>query len=206
MSLLIFIVDTDNHAGNYERDLVAYMSGQVGECEVGREAAAEFVKDHPDLYDGDVDGIMFDLVARVPDERGCHRPATIWPTPGWFNDGLGSCWRDEEWGEPKIEEAYRASIKKLEEQHTRTYSHLEDPPSFNASRFGGPGRFPAYHSVAMYLSKRPSDEILEMFRERAKVFLARPSRWVGQTPTANILGFRLVEERTVHEELDTWEV
>jgi hypothetical protein len=34
-NLWLFIVDTDSYAGNFERCMCAYMTGQIGECEVG---------------------------------------------------------------------------------------------------------------------------------------------------------------------------
>jgi hypothetical protein len=36
---LLFVVDTDTYAGNFEREMCAYITGQVGECEVGEEIA-----------------------------------------------------------------------------------------------------------------------------------------------------------------------
>ena len=32
-----FIIDTDQYAGNFERELCAWTTGQIGECEVGKE-------------------------------------------------------------------------------------------------------------------------------------------------------------------------
>ncbi|KKK83825.1 hypothetical protein LCGC14_2789530, partial [marine sediment metagenome] len=31
----IFIIDTDSYAGNFEREMCAYITGRVGECGVG---------------------------------------------------------------------------------------------------------------------------------------------------------------------------
>ena len=35
-----FVVDTESYAGNFERELVAYMTGEIGVCEVGKKIAA----------------------------------------------------------------------------------------------------------------------------------------------------------------------
>ena len=36
-----FIVDTDSYAGNFEREMCAYMTGHIGECSVGEEYASD---------------------------------------------------------------------------------------------------------------------------------------------------------------------
>jgi len=38
-NLVLFVVDTEQYAGDFERQLVAWMTGQVGECKVGQEEA-----------------------------------------------------------------------------------------------------------------------------------------------------------------------
>ena len=35
----LFVIDTDIYAGNFERQMCAYITGQIGECEVGKENA-----------------------------------------------------------------------------------------------------------------------------------------------------------------------
>jgi len=76
-----FVVDTDEYAGNFERDLVAYMTGQVGECEVGEECAEKYREA----------GLKEDVyVISQPDDHGCMRPASIFPNPDWWNDGKGN--------------------------------------------------------------------------------------------------------------------
>ncbi len=32
----LFVIDTDTYAGNFEREMCAYVTGQIGECEVSR--------------------------------------------------------------------------------------------------------------------------------------------------------------------------
>lgn len=76
-----FIIDTDSYAGNFERELCAYITGHIGDCGVGEVNAARF-KDEV--------GEPFENVTVEADDHGCCRPVTICPTPGWFNDGMGS--------------------------------------------------------------------------------------------------------------------
>lgn len=116
----IFIVDTGNYSGYFEREMVAFMTGHYGDCEVGSEIAeaarAEWKKSQKDSRDawkdleGDVDPYhAFDVfpeqdvtpaasgdgIFGLPEPLqfegdGCKRPATIWPTEGWEHDGKGN--------------------------------------------------------------------------------------------------------------------
>lgn len=61
----IFVIDTNKYAGNFEREMCAHITGQIGECEVGRE----FVEDL---------SIKFDNVKQVADDSHCYRPASIY--------------------------------------------------------------------------------------------------------------------------------
>src|SRR5689334_7421600 len=90
MSDKFIIFDTDHYAGNFEREMVAYISGQVGDCEVGSAQAA--------LAEKEVGLAWFEEnIVFHPDEHGCHRPADSEPTPGWWNDGKGGHFRDSEY-------------------------------------------------------------------------------------------------------------
>jgi len=82
----VVIVDTEQYAGNFERDMVAFITGQVGECEVGEEHAATA------RYELSAKTLQWfdDNVLQLPDEHGCRRPANLSPTPGWYNDGNGN--------------------------------------------------------------------------------------------------------------------
>lgn len=104
----IFIVDTGQYSGNFEREMVAYMTGATGECEVGSDLAelanAEWRKaqrllederdasgtDGPQEEDDEEEDGIFGLPIPLQFRGdGCARPATIWPTEGWVNDGNG---------------------------------------------------------------------------------------------------------------------
>lgn len=78
----VFIVDTDEYSGNFERELCAYMTCTIGECGVGSEVAQAAAQSGAKDYS--------DFMEQVPDENGCHRPVAIWTTPGWINDGAGN--------------------------------------------------------------------------------------------------------------------
>ena len=85
----LFVIDTDAYAGGFERQMCAYVTGQIGECEVGKEQAQVAQREIPHVV-----AQLEDLIDQVPDEHGCHRPVSIFPTPGWFNHGMGGYFRD----------------------------------------------------------------------------------------------------------------
>lgn len=68
----IFVIKTNSYAGNFERQMCGFLTGEVGECGVGDEEAAIFKTDHPCNRDFE------DIIICFPDEHGCHRPASIW--------------------------------------------------------------------------------------------------------------------------------
>ena len=77
-TIWVFLIDTDSYAGNFERELCAYLTGHVGDCEVGKKDARLFVEDigDPEEY--------FPNIKKMPDDNGCYRPASIWETDGKF--------------------------------------------------------------------------------------------------------------------------
>lgn len=81
----IFIIDTEDYAGNFERDLCAWMTGMTGECGVGKT----FARDVPVT----VSSLFEDILDHRPDDHGIRRPCSIWPTPGWVQDGNGNEYR-----------------------------------------------------------------------------------------------------------------
>lgn len=60
------IVRTDSYAGNFERELCAHLTGQIGECEVGEE-----------YVDSEVAEIFEDVVNQKPDDHACYRPVSL---------------------------------------------------------------------------------------------------------------------------------
>ena len=70
-TIYLFIVDTDQYAGNFEREMCAYMTGAVGECGVGEEYAKMFNEEEPDtIFDNNM--LFLD-----EDDYSCRRPVKI---------------------------------------------------------------------------------------------------------------------------------
>ena len=88
--LYIFVVDTDQYSGNFEREMCAAVTGKVGECEVGNELAIKYCKEN-NIGDDDE---YNEHVILMPDDHGSMRPCSIWTTPGWVNNGNGKHLRD----------------------------------------------------------------------------------------------------------------
>lgn len=70
------IVNLDAYTGNFERKFCAYVMGAVGECGVGKDMRALFLRESPMQYNE-----LADLTQPVPDERGCWRPVSIYDDP-----------------------------------------------------------------------------------------------------------------------------
>ncbi|MFA6462281.1 MAG: hypothetical protein WCV90_08520 [Candidatus Woesearchaeota archaeon] len=81
----LLIIDTNTYAGNFERQMCAYVTGQIGECEVGEEQAELARKEIPEVV-----AQLENLIEQVSDEHGCHRPVSIFPNPRYGNDGHGN--------------------------------------------------------------------------------------------------------------------
>lgn len=169
-SLLIFVIDTDEYAGNFERQMTAYITGCVGACGVGEDIAEDALKELGHTSSDWADGIII----QVPDDHGCWRPCSIFPTPGWVNDGKGGHFRK---GEKDLETEY-----------------------------------PCYNSVGIYLGEQLDENLLTLLMDRAKKYnsyiaeKAKGDDFIYRFRSGNISGFRLIEEKTTHEELESWSV
>lgn len=86
---VVIAIDTNSYAGDFEREMCAWITGRIGECRVGEEyadEAEEQLKNGP-WYEA--------YVIQEKDEHGCSRPCGVWATPGWFNNGTGGHFRDD---------------------------------------------------------------------------------------------------------------
>jgi len=60
------VIKTNQYAGNFERELCAYLTGIIGECEVGEEYVDETITE-----------IFEESVSQVADDNGCFRPVGL---------------------------------------------------------------------------------------------------------------------------------
>ena len=75
VSAQVFVIVTNLYAGNFEREMTAYMTGQLGDCGVGGEEA-EIARAE---LDPDVLEWLDDCHLQVADDHGNDRPCSIWP-------------------------------------------------------------------------------------------------------------------------------
>lgn len=151
-----FVIDTHEYAGNFERELCAYVVGRVdehGEHHARSELEA-FRRDYPNNnpFEDLVESRLVD-----PGDDGYHRsPCEAAPTPGRGNDGSGDC--------------YDATPER-------------------------PAKWPAFESVAIFLSREPTAEEVATMKARALAHRDLPKRreW---DPRPTVLGFRIVREVT----------
>lgn len=213
-NLYIFTVDTEEHAGGFERQLVAFISGQVGECNVGGEIAEatqeKMTQECPDIL------AWLDLhVSQEPDEHGTLRPASIWTTPGWINDGMGGLYKENAPPEEQkaVHERYARRVRSYYEPLIKQWKERdyagEDSAGDEAERLAkqleeqlerGPGRYPAYLSVALFLSHSPPPEVLEFLKKRSQEFAREHKDWADNPTPITITGYRLITKTTNLEE------
>lgn len=75
------VVKTDAYAGNFEREMTAYITGATGDCSVGDKVVALFMEDMGIESEDDMeseDNLFWDVIGQVADEHGCYRPCTIY--------------------------------------------------------------------------------------------------------------------------------
>ena len=84
-----FVVDTNAYAGNFEREMTAFSTGQYETR--GEEEGEEYDEVFPDdeVFSEDEPG----LISITPPCNDFADVCSIYPTPGWVNDGNGREYR-----------------------------------------------------------------------------------------------------------------
>jgi hypothetical protein len=161
-----FVVDTEEDAGGFERELCGYLTGRLeqdcGPNAHGSKEAAIAEKELPaETWKYFEDHVINCL--EEPDDLPIHTPVVGYPTPGWWNNGRGVMKK----GAPTEED-----LKKC---------YQEKP-------------WPCYRSVGIFFDERPPENIIKLLKERTGGFSEKywPSReFGGKVP---VTGFRLLEE------------
>lgn len=199
MTTYLFVVDTDSFAGNFERQMCAFMTGQIGECGVGAEQAKLFVDSASDALVERMEA----LIGMEPDDNGCWRPAKIYPNPSWFNNGRGGHYRKDDPTAPnRAQIDYDEDVKETADRKLRIYEDADyaerQAVGFMQENYGKPyNEYPAFMSVAIVLNEAPTAEDISVMKQRATEFAAGYLNFEGKPAPVTIEGFRLVEERVV---------
>lgn len=172
MKYYALVVDTDQYAGNFEREMASYCTG----LEFPR--GAEYITDEVENAEWWEDNTYDD------GEEGC----SIWTTPGWFNNGMGWHYEDtpenRELAVVKSRDsmiAYHATQKSVMEERLRNQNFdgtwTQDAcertlESIKASIANTEltVTWPANMSVAMFSSEQPPAEVIDEVWKRAQQF------------------------------------
>lgn len=169
-SCFALVVDTEQFAGNFERELCAYATAQIGDCQVGHDLAmgAEVELQHLDWW--------AEHIVQVSNPEGTGRPVRTWATPGWFNHGMGVHYRDL----PEIE---AAALQDFQTRIVEYQGHLSD-------RDKALTKYPAYLSVAIFVDQLPPREVWDEFQQRVLQFAREHKQFGGEPDPLQVTGFR----------------
>jgi hypothetical protein len=212
----IIIIDTLGYAGNDEREICAYLTGEYGDCQVGDGIAQKYGKDieHRAWWK--------EHISPEPDDNDTYRPASTYATPGWFNNGMGGMFRDlPENEEPArlarwqaTRDYYQPHIvriqKRLDDQdwsHGWTRESCERQISIHKNTVSDAetailNKFDAHMSVAIYVDEFPPAEVLDELIARAEEYARNPNAVSGKdySSAMEITGYRKIDPATSFEE------
>ena len=223
----LLVIDTDEYAGDFEREMCAYLTGQVGECGVGDEYAELFHQEVPTKV-----AESFENIVAFVTEHGCARPATIWANPRYGNDGFGNHYLRTNRDDPALLATYAQNIADYEQPHIESYQRIKDDltaekdiSTWVAAGWTVAGAeqslvrakkriadakalkkiacFPAYMSVGIWLTKKPTAAQISLLKERTAKFAEAKRKlqpWLCKDFTLTIEGFRLITFKKTAEE------
>jgi len=226
MEKIIFVIDTDQYAGNFERDLCAYLTGVIGECGVGEQYAHLYRQETHEPYSR-----FEELIEQRSDHHGCHRPTSLYPTVGWLYDGEQGEVPEAEFDQQLANEKYRLyKAKPFQEQLAITEKIDVNEEGYKKVGWTDRSKEKEIHrlqneitrwlsektvcprtqpnnSVAIYFNGTPSDMQIAIMKERAAKF-AETKRQIAEKEDLSwdknfqltIYGFRIINETTIVKE------
>ena len=85
---IFIIIDTDSYSGNFEREMVSYVTGLYSEEQYHGKEEAESFREWAE--DNGMDGYMFEaIVEETQHEEYGWRYSVMFATPGRLNNGTG---------------------------------------------------------------------------------------------------------------------
>ena len=190
--MIELIIHTNKYAGNFERQMCAYITGAVGDCGAGRKEAAiardELTSEQIDDFDG--------IVTNRRDDHGRERPSQIAINANWFNDGHGNHYRIDD---DDIDKQLKARFESIERYKLGIINNMEsiiarlnvgeaaqdwtlDKANFEivslrneieeARQATVILRFKAYYSVGINFEELPSTNMIALIKERAHKYAA----------------------------------
>ena len=221
MNKWIFIIDTDSYAGGFEREMCAYMTGVIGDCEVGEEFAKMYNKE---VNTDGLESVFIDYLEQRADEHGCCRPTECWPTKGWLSVGHNKAVRKEDWNQAEADKVYQQESAEIYRGYRRQVERVvvgqngwteaskarelarHDKEIERALKEKCP-KWEPNNSVAIFFEKKPTKQMIDLLKERAMKFSEAKRRFADKNDLIwdkdfqlTIRGFRLVKETTAEEE------
>lgn len=181
----MIVIHTEQYAGNFEREMCAYITGQIGQCGIGKQYSLQNMTPYFQWWSNNI--------VQEADDNGCYRPVTIYPTPNWFNNGNGGHYKENS---PESKNAQKDNYQFLLSYHKPQLDMIQrrlDNQDFdNVTPYGWTkkaceenlkrinneikeaktsyNKYPAYMSVAIFVEKMPPKEIMDEFIQRAHDF------------------------------------
>jgi hypothetical protein len=199
-SKYFFVVDTSEYAGGFIDSMCGYMTGLsrssiLEACQMKDkfpEEAAEFEE------------------MSITDYSDYTNPlvCTLYPSPNLFNDGVGNIYSKDQVDSSTVIDLYMKTVKDQNSRHIeelerqllegRGVQHaLESRRRYLKEILDrGPGQYPAYNSIAITFDRIPTSSQIEFLKRRAIEYAKTVHK-----PQINITGFRLIEVKTVEEEI-----
>lgn len=183
----LLIVDADQYSGNYERQLTGFCTGVDDGTHGEREGDdfREWLAEHGKTVSWER------ISTTAADDNGYPRVATIWTTPGRLNNGLGFHY-DAGSDDTEARQKYFESTVSYREPHIAEMRRRLDEQDFDERlRWNKEScertlagylkdiedaktvelrPWPAYESVAIFLTERPAEADMAIFLERLRDF------------------------------------
>ena len=170
--------------------MAAAMTGLVTEyCPASAERLASKYLEEKGIVDP-FNNPIYVLTACAGDHND-HNPdsyVSVWPTPGWFNDGLGGHFRTEQ--ETEALEHYKQEC--LKEAKKQPIGISKD--SWIEKSKESLHKHYAYLSVAVFFMSQPTPEIMKDMFFRAKKY--------AKENDITVTNCRLIKEEVVHTEIN----
>ena len=176
----LVIIDTSSYAGSFNRDMCAYITGQLGDCGVGRDQRDVFL----DEEGVEKDEWFAEHIEHTTDDHGCWRPVALSSTPGWFNDGAGHFYREDSYDPVEVLNNYNA------------YAERNNHP-MRASSSNDIRKYDAFLSFEIMFLEELPDDMFDLIVRRAHKYAEE--NWPGYNPAD--ISVRLVKRITQDQEI-----
>ncbi len=191
-----FIVDTDKYAGNFEREMCAVVMNAIGDCGVGDNLINTWDEEDLSGY------------TRQVNDEGCYRPVEIYPSPYYYNNGMGFHYKDTPEGRKEALEKYKQSwvdynTPHIERAKRNLVAEKPDHPSWTPEACKGeikrlkdeiekamsstePHKYSAYNSVLFHLDKELPQKVIDKIKYRCEDFVKHKG--------IKIIGYRVLDQ------------